>query len=540
LDLPPGQSAEASAFCSALLDTWQQQQKQQQRFDVVLNSCLLIGHLAAKCSLLDQRQLLLPACAWISQAAAATADTTDVDAGPSDQPVCLALPVLAAARPGLLSAASAVDVVQALARLASSSSSSSNSWIDSTAAGVALAGIINKSLGVQNQQQRKGGTEADPTAAAGAAAGVQAGELLAAAIPILTQPLQQQQQGTDGTAAAAAANAVKASAWIARGLAQQRHNSWQDLMQQYILPALQLGTAVQEQPGSAAAAAAVPSELVWAAAHFFAVLVAPVQPQAATASSSSSSSSSTVIDAFSLGHALSLHNMARPLWQQKVFVLALHALQSAVASTAGVTVLEPHQQQQRQEQGLWLAVASLVSAAPAALAAAEQQHMLLLLQCVVHLAQIWEAVSANSSSPAVTAAVGSEQQVMLLQLLHSCLLMLGDALSSNGAAAEAELGQHVELLLQTLCKLAQVQPMNLSITNLQQQQQQQHRRQTMQLAANLREVAVMCLTSCMSVPYHLLHPHRRSVLAAVMVALDDDRRAVRKAAVACRGVWSSS
>jgi hypothetical protein len=246
LDLPPGQSAEASAFCSALLDTWQQQQKQQQRFNVVLNSCLLVGHLAAKCSLLDQRQLLLPACAWISQAAAAaaTADTTDVDAGPSDQPVCLALPVLAAARPGLLSAASAVDVVQALARLASSSSSSSNSWIDSTAAAVALAGIINKSLGVQNQQQRKGGTGADPTAAAGAAAGVQAGELLAAAIPILTQPLQQQQQGTDGTAAAAA-NAVKASAWIARGLAQQRHNSWQDLMQKYILPALRLGTAVQ-------------------------------------------------------------------------------------------------------------------------------------------------------------------------------------------------------------------------------------------------------------------------------------------------------
>jgi hypothetical protein len=419
--------------------------------------------------------------------------------------------------------------------------------MDSTAASVALAGVINKSLGVQNQQQHKGGTGAHPCAAAAAAAGVQPEELLAAALPILTEPLQQQQQGAGGAvAAAAAAQALKALAWIARGLAQPRHDSWQNILQQYVLPVLQLeGTAVQEQPGTAAAAA-VPSELVWAAAEFFAVLVAPVQPQGATASSSSSSSS-TVVDASSFGHALSLHNMARPLWQQKVFVLALQALQSAAAApTAGSTVLEPQQQQQqRQEQGLWLAMASLVSVAPAALPAAGQQQ-LLLLQCVVHLAQIWEAVSANSSSSsssgqagsspaAATAADGSQQQVVLLQLLRSCLLMLGNALSSNGAAAEAEFGQHVELLLQTLCKLVQMQPVKPSTDN-----QQQQRRQAVQLAASVREAAVMCLTSCMSVPYHLLHPYRRSVLAAIMVALDDDRRAVRKAAVECRGVWASS
>lgn len=213
---------------------------------------------------------------------------------------------------------------------------------------------------------------------------------------------------------------------------------------------------------------------------------------------------------------------------------------------------------------MWLAVGSLLSAAPAALPTAGQQdQLLLLLQCVEHLQKTWESVVAVSSgrvqvcsngssisdgptAAAATPAVGWAGQVRLLRLLHSCLLMLGDALSggSAGAAAggqqtaEEAVGLHVELLLTTLCQLARLQ--SSAAGSQQQQDGQQMRRQAVQLAASVREVALMCLTSCMAgIPYHLLHPHRRAVLAAVAAALDDDRRAVRRAAVACRGAWSS-
>jgi hypothetical protein len=224
--------------------------------------------------------------------------------------------------------------------------------------------------------------------------------------------------------------------------------------------------------------------------------------------------------------------MARPLWQQKTFVLALQALQTAAAAAPEGVAAAATQQQQR---GVWLAVASLLSAVPLGLAAAGQDHALLLLQCVVHLESIWQAVV--SGSPVRAAGQEGPEVLRLLQLMHSCLLMLGDAIS-RGAEGSDQLGSQVELLLATLCKFVQLQP-GKAIAAAEQQQQQVHR-QAVLLSAGVREVALMCLTGCMGLPYHTLHPHRRQVLAAVMVALDDDRRAVRKAAVACRSAWSSS
>ena len=592
-DLSPPHSAQAAAFCSDLLEAWQQQQQLvvspllpgcssdtsevSPAADAVLQSCLLLGQLTARCSLDDERSLLLLVCAWIAQAAAGTdaALGMDVDTQlPTTGPVCIVLSVLAGGRPGLLIAPSTMDLVQAMASLAISSSSS---WIDSTAAAVAVGGVLNKSLGLQTQLQRQGGEGA--AAAAGGSA-VQPEELLAVVLPVLTQPLltlqqQQQQQGSEVAAAAA----VRALGWTARGLALQRHDGWQDIMRQWVLPVLMMndgagveagvqGSPTQQQQQGAAPAAAL-SALDWAAADFFSVLVSAIGLLQGTAASSSSSSSSSagssagsssrdVIDAASGGHRLSLHSMIRPLWQQKTFVLALQALQEAAAAAPQQQLQDQQQQQQQQGEGVWLAIASLISAAPGAFSAAGEHHML-LLQSVVHLLRAWDAVLGLEGSGSCLkegqqgAAVlggrsGSEgggqvvvQQARLLQLLRSCLLMLGDALSSGGEGAVEEFGSHVEILLQTLCGCAVLNPARgVPAVPAAAGRQQQLRKRVVQLAAGVREVAVMCLTSCMSLPYHLLHTHRRQVLAAVMVALDDNRRAVRKAAVVCRGSWSSS
>lgn len=618
-DLPPQLSAEAAAFCVSLVEAWQQQDvwaagaETEQKgatsssssghgqahaaADAVLHSCLLCSQLAARCSLTDQRQLLLlPVCAWITQAAAAAAAThtaepgvsgsgMDVDAAAPPGPVCVALSVLAAARPGLLVARSTLDVATAAATLAvcadGRGSRSSSSWLDSTAAVVAVGGILNKSLGLQNQQQ-KAAVVADGVSAAA----VQPDDLLAAVLPVSTAPLQdwqQQQQGHLGAVGAIgdrAACALRALSWTGRGLAMQRHNGWHDIMQQYVLPVL-LTAPGGQQPAedsnkdtlAGATAGASPlraplSQLVWAAAEFFSVLVAASNGHHGPGSQHCSSSSHVAaLDASSLGQNLSLHCMARPLWQQKAFVLALEALTAAGAPLSSTPQAQPPSQQQLQAQGVWLAVGSLVSTAPAALTAAGQQQ-LLLLRCIVQLLSIWQVLAPSSQGPHIQAdggggsivsavngglvaaggSVGSSsgsrgpwgvsagmEGVRVLQLLHRCLLMLGDALS-DGTQAEQQLGSHVELLLHTLCQLACLQPGPA----LQQQEQQQQRRELLHLAAAVREVAVMCVTSSMSLPYRLLHPHKRQVMAAVTAALDDDRRAVRKAAVLCRSTWSSS
>jgi hypothetical protein len=57
--------------------------------------------------------------------------------------------------------------------------------------------------------------------------------------------------------------------------------------------------------------------------------------------------------------------------------------------------------------------------------------------------------------------------------------------------------------------------------------------------ADIRILSLQCLASVMELPYHLLHPLRKEVVAAVMLAVDDNMRRVRQQAVKCLGVWSN-
>jgi len=57
--------------------------------------------------------------------------------------------------------------------------------------------------------------------------------------------------------------------------------------------------------------------------------------------------------------------------------------------------------------------------------------------------------------------------------------------------------------------------------------------------ADMRVVSLQCLVSIMDLPYHMLHPLRKQVLGAVLLAVDDDKRHVRQEAVKCLNVWSS-
>ena len=54
----------------------------------------------------------------------------------------------------------------------------------------------------------------------------------------------------------------------------------------------------------------------------------------------------------------------------------------------------------------------------------------------------------------------------------------------------------------------------------------------------VRMCSLQCLISVMDLPYHLLHPQRRHVLAALARGVDDNKRCVRQEAVKCLKVWS--
>lgn len=58
--------------------------------------------------------------------------------------------------------------------------------------------------------------------------------------------------------------------------------------------------------------------------------------------------------------------------------------------------------------------------------------------------------------------------------------------------------------------------------------------------SDLRVGSLQCLVVIMELPYHLLHPHRKQVLAALASSIDDNKRRVRQEAVKCLKVWSST
>jgi hypothetical protein len=432
-----------------------------------------------------------------------------------------------------------VDLLASLATL--STVSSSSSALDGTTAGIALASVVHKCC-AYNANQR---TQQQGRSSSSASAGVVAVDaLIAVALPrlleCLQQPAAQQQQQALG--------AVHAASWLSRGLALQRHDGWQQCMQA-VLQLLLHDTAVTATDRHAAAAVhARHQQLLWAAAEYFTVLIAsPAASSAAvnrSLSANSSSSGNSSSGAAKLGLQLSLHCCLRPLWQQKAFILALQALADAISShqqaaAAAAAETQP-QEQQQQGLGLWLAVACLLSSAPPAVAAAARETAVpLLLQCLVRLIDAWPVLAGSSSSNGLTAAAGSavvgqpSGAVRLLQLLHSSLLMVADLLVTASQSTDL-LEAHISTLLDVLCELARLLPvgsskqvsssstpavMNMAGCGLTAaaaaaggggggEGSSKERAEVAAGAAAVREVALMCLTSVMGLPYHLLHPYR--------------------------------
>jgi hypothetical protein len=555
--LQAAESSAAASFCEAFLQAWQQQQQllcgQAGAMDTEaghvtsssssnsssagvpdaqLHSCLLLGLLAAHCSLQDQQQLVIAGCEWVSTAAAAAAAAAGGESlCVGARPVCLAAAVLCAARPGLLTAPSVVDLVASLATLSIASSSSSSSALDGTIAGIGLASVVHKCCAFTAAQRTKQQGSDPGSAAAGV---VTADTLLAAALPqlleCLQQPAAQQQQQQ-------ALGAVHAASWLSRGLALQRHDGWQQCMQA-VLQLLASDSAVQVTEQHAGQ-----QHLLWAAAEYFTVLVVSpaVSSAAANSSPSVSANSSSSSTGAKLGLQLSLHCSPRPLWQQKAFTLALQALANAISShqQAAAAAAAEAQPQEQQQQGLgqWLAVACLLSSAPPAVAAAARETAVpLLLQCLVRLVDAWP-VLAGSSSHGPTAAAGAavvgqpSGPVRLLQLLHSSLLMVADLLVTASQSTDL-LEVRIGTLLDVLCKLARLLPagsskqlISSSTTAVMNKAgnsmaalaaaaggggegSSKQRAEVAAGAAAVREVALMCLTSVMGLPYHLLHPYR--------------------------------
>lgn len=58
--------------------------------------------------------------------------------------------------------------------------------------------------------------------------------------------------------------------------------------------------------------------------------------------------------------------------------------------------------------------------------------------------------------------------------------------------------------------------------------------------SSLRVSSLQCLIVIMDLPYHLLHPLRKQVLAALASSIDDNIRRVRQEAVKCLKAWSST
>lgn len=58
-------------------------------------------------------------------------------------------------------------------------------------------------------------------------------------------------------------------------------------------------------------------------------------------------------------------------------------------------------------------------------------------------------------------------------------------------------------------------------------------------SAEVRVVSMQCLAATLKMSYHLLHPYKKQVVAALAAAIDDNKRQVRLEAVKCRKAWVS-
>jgi hypothetical protein len=192
--------------------------------------------------------------------------------------------------------------------------------------------------------------------------------------------------------------------------------------------------------------------------------------------------------------------------------------------------------------------------------AAEEATPMLLDSLQTLAQQLCSSAASSSSSSGACGAAQSDVQpksasssssstasrTLLLQLVHGCMMKLTQILMEPAMRGllEPMVGQLVAILVQLALLeeqplAAAAGPCGTESSAGRDDSSSGAGRQRNPASAEVREMALLNLTAVMELPYHLLHPHRQVVIKAVTVALDDNKRAVRKAAVKCRRVWSS-
>ena len=513
LDLSEQQAAEAAGMVDALLAALEQAGGRDSGGDgggghsggarrPLQLALLLVSRLAARCSAAAQGPLLLGAAEWATEAAAEVAAGQKLSRQ-ADLKAAAAAALLIGLRPELLTGGSVADIAAALARVALAPGARAAA----APAAVALGALANK--------WRPEGDDAGAAAAEMAVAlsrDVLVPAAAAAAAGGAGEPQQQQQ--SDAVAAALAP-----VAWMARGLAMARSDAWQQLAALTLDLVGGSGSGSSSSSGGDASsnrpsAASVTAAAAVAAAGVFETLVADAPPGGRDLS--------WCLD------QRGARARGRPLWQQKAFVLALgdlsrrtSAAAAAVAAAAaeeaggggGGGISAGGNAAKQALHALSLCTAGLLSSAPRAVyRSAASDVAAQLVACASRV--------AAAEAPGATDAGGEATALDADRRLQACLLVISDLLTD--AALLPLMEAHADALLPLLLALAR------------------HRGARGAAAAAARETALECLVAAMQLPYRLLHPHRRAALKTIAAALDDDKRAVRWAAVRARRVWSAS
>ncbi|GAQ92653.1 hypothetical protein KFL_010850010 [Klebsormidium nitens] len=186
------------------------------------------------------------------------------------------------------------------------------------------------------------------------------------------------------------------------------------------------------------------------------------------------------------------HAQIKPLYRQRLFTMSLGPFSEAVRKAKNPEERLP----------LYRGLAHLLRGTPPAALAVEAEKVLLLLL---------ESLSALAASSDVRAPRPASDAPLVL----SDLLTLTSFLTDGGPARE-HASEHVPSIVRTLVRLT-----------------------AYGLSASVRETALQALVAAADLPFTRVYPLRNEVHKAILGALDDPKRAVRKEAVRCRRVWTA-
>ncbi|KAL3149263.1 hypothetical protein ABBQ32_002080 [Trebouxia sp. C0010 RCD-2024] len=207
--------------------------------------------------------------------------------------------------------------------------------------------------------------------------------------------------------------------------------------------------------------------------------------------------STKVVGVLSLSKDMA-HVIVKPLWQQRFYTAALQHLDKLLTeseSPASQTPDLPSSQGHGQKGRLLLALAYLLKGTPAKISRADLSRLLRWLLMALETLQ----------QPGLCA-----DKFVMAHLLELVKSTIEDP--TGRATVEPEVQRVISTLIcLTCCK-----------------------------DCDLRQGSLQCLVAMMDLPYHLLHPLRKQVLAALASSIDDNKRRVRQEAVRCLKVWSST